>query len=140
MSSSAPASRAHWTVGAFAAFGAFVWATRLRNISGDDLSGSALVIRAGLAAYLLLLSAAVGVAWWTASRLARPVTRATVVATVLVWVPRAVAIGVDPEHGTAFKVVHAVLALVSLVLATLAWRAVNRWSPADHQHPVAAGA
>ena len=53
------------------------------------------------------------------------VLRAFAVWTVWVWGTRIWNIVGDDEHGTAFKVVHAVLALVSIAFAVATWRIVS---------------
>lgn len=89
----------------------FVWGVRLRN-GGGELGPTVLS--------LLFLGLAVAV-------LARPRQRPVVVAlaalTLAVWAVRLVDIVVLSEHGAGFKVVHAVLAVVSTALAVRALRA-----------------
>ncbi len=46
--------------------------------------------------------------------------------TVYVWGTRIWNILRDDEHGTAFKVVHSALALVSVAFAVAAWSIVSR--------------
>ena len=46
--------------------------------------------------------------------------------TVYVWVTRMWNILRDDEHGTAFKAVHLLLALVSVAFAVAAWSIVTR--------------
>jgi hypothetical protein len=54
--------------------------------------------------------------------------RAFAVWTVYVWVTRMWNIWRDhaPTHGTGFKLVHTVLAVVSIALAVAAWRVVTQ--------------
>jgi hypothetical protein len=92
----------------------FVWGVRLRN-GGGELGPTVLS--------LLFLGLAVAV-------LARPRQRPVVVAlaalTLAGWAVRLVDIVVLSQHGTGFKVVHAVLAAVSTALAVRALRADRR--------------
>ncbi len=53
------------------------------------------------------------------------IVRAFCVWTLYVWVTRLWNIWRD-DHGVAFKAVHSVLALVSVVLAAAVWQVVNR--------------
>ncbi|MGI8683999.1 MAG: hypothetical protein ACR2MO_02665 [Acidimicrobiales bacterium] len=46
--------------------------------------------------------------------------------TVYVWVTRMWNIVRDDEHGTAFKAVHMVLAVISVAFAVAAWSIVSR--------------
>lgn len=97
----------------FAAWTAFVWATRIRNIAGDDdLTAWGQVWRYGLAASFLVLAVAV---------LVRPaLLRAAVIWTVIVWVVRDTGIVID-DRTAAFKLVHAALGVISISLGAWAW-------------------
>jgi hypothetical protein len=105
----------------------FVWTTRIANIWRDAaLDTGEKVGRTGLALSFTLLGVAVVVTLW------RRLPQASVVAvgalaawTVGVWVVRDVRI-VLADHEVGFKVVHTVLAIVSIVLAVLAWQEVRR--------------
>jgi hypothetical protein len=96
-----------WPLLAFFAWTVFVWAGRIRN------GGSVL-----LAASFLVLA---GIAMW---RRGHWVT-ALVVWTVGVWAVRTPMILVN-DHPAGFKVVHTVLAAVSIALALSAQRHVQR--------------
>jgi hypothetical protein len=120
-----------------------VWTTRIANIWRDEaLDTGEKLGRTGLAVSFTLLAAAVVVTLW------RRAGRASLVAvgalagwTVVVWVVRDVAI-VLADHGIGFKVVHTVLAVVSIVLAALAWgeaRHVRDPDEVDQTPPVRAG-
>lgn len=105
----------------------FVWTTRIANIWRDAaLDGGEKLGRTGLALSFTVLAVAVVVALW------RRTPRGSLVAvgalagwSVAVWVVRDARI-VLADHGVAFKVVHTVLAVVSIVLAVLAWREARR--------------
>lgn len=122
------------TVYAFAAWSVFVWATRSRNIVEDQ--GSTFDLVAALAL------SALGVAVAVAARRGRlaPVLAVAVVVTVAVWALRLPLIVLDGDHGGAFKVVHSVLAVVSIGLALAAWRTTGFWPAARPGRPVGAQA
>lgn len=92
-----------------------VWATRIRNIvEQDDWSAAELVVPVGLTA--LAVAALVKprqVVPWLAG------------ATVAVWVVR-VPLVLVRDHGAAFKVVHVVLAAVSIGVAWLSVSSLRR--------------
>ncbi|MBW3581287.1 MAG: hypothetical protein KY447_00955 [Actinobacteria bacterium] len=101
----------------FAVWTVFVWATRVSNIVRDDGSALDLV----LAVVLAVLGGAVAVA--ALRRSPRWPLVALVAATAATWAVRTPLILLDGDHGVAFKAVHAALAVVSIVLAALAWHA-----------------
>lgn len=101
-----------------------VWTTRIRNIwTDDDLTTGGQVWRTALAGVFTAFAIGVVVVWKRGSGAANWV-RAFAVWTIGVWVVRAVQIGLA-DHGVAFKVVHTVLAIVSVGLALWADRAVR---------------
>jgi hypothetical protein len=95
-----------WTV--------LIWTTRIRNIVAGDWSAGDLILPVGLTVLAVL-----------ALVRRRPGLQALAVATAAVWIVRLPLVLVH-DHPAAFKVVHAVLALVSLALAGATWRAVTR--------------
>lgn len=109
-----------------------VWTTRIRNIWTDEsLSTAAQVGRTALAVVFTVFAAVTIGAWIKGRRdggsvipCTRLWIRAFAVWTVGVWAVRAVQIGLA-DHGTAFKVVHTVLAVVSVGLALWADREAN---------------
>jgi hypothetical protein len=101
------AKRPHWTLIAFIAWTVFVWAGRIRN-------GGSVV----LAASFLVLAA---IAVWRRGRWISVLA----VWTIGLWAVRTPQILLDDQSG-AFKVVHTVLAAVSIALAVLAERHVQR--------------
>jgi hypothetical protein len=104
-----------------AAWTLLVWATRIRNILEDDAAwGPGRVVDLALAVALVGLAAAV-VLW---ARRGRPVgaVPALVVGTVAVWAVRAPGILLDGRWSVGFKVVHTLLAVVSVALAAATWR------------------
>jgi hypothetical protein len=114
----------------------FVWTTRLANIWRDSsLDTGDKIGRTGLALSFTLLAVAVVIALW------RRAPRATLVSvgalagwSVAVWVVRDARI-VLADHDVAFKVVHTVLAVVSIALAALAWREERRAHRAESGDP-----
>ncbi len=105
----------------------FVWTTRIGNIWRDaDLDTGEKIGRTGLALSFTLLAVAVVVALWRGSERTRLVAVGALAAwSTAVWVVRDVSILVA-DHEVGFKVVHTVLAVVSIVLSALAWREVRR--------------
>lgn len=90
-----------------------VWATRIRNVADDDGVGWALVlpvVMTALAVVALL------------DRRRRRGLLVLAAATIAVWAVRLPFVVVH-DHPGGFKVVHAVLALVSITLAMAMWRA-----------------
>jgi hypothetical protein len=100
-----------------------VWTTRIGNIWRDaDLDTGEKVGRTALALSFTLLAVAVVGALWRGSGRARLVAVGALAAwSTGVWVVRDIAI-LAGDHDAAFKLVHTVLALVSVVLSALAWR------------------
>ena len=100
----------------------FVWTTRIGNIWRDDaLDTAGKVGRTALALSFTLLALAVVGALWRRPAWVRPTVVALSVWTTGVWLVRDTSI-LFGDHDTAFKVVHTVLAVVSIVLAGLAVR------------------
>lgn len=101
-----------------------VWTTRIGNIWGDDaLSTADKWGRTGLALSFTVLAVATAWALWQRAAWLRPAVGALAAWTVGVWVVRALGIATG-DHGAAFVAVHLVLAIVSVALSALAWRAV----------------
>lgn len=121
-----PARFRHWSLLAFGAWSTVIWLSRLRNIvADDDLSGGAKVAWMVPAVVFGIGGLVVLAAWWQGRpSLLRPVV-AVIVATVLYWPVRAVAILLGGES-TAFRVVHTVLAVVSVALAVAAGKRLVR--------------
>jgi peptidoglycan/LPS O-acetylase OafA/YrhL len=119
--------RRHRSTVALVVWTFLVWTTRIANVWRDaDLDTGERWGRTLLALTFTVLAIAVIVALWR--RLLQP----TVVAvgalaawTIAVWVVRGVGI-LAADHDLGFKVVHTVLAVVSIVLAVLAWRETRR--------------
>jgi hypothetical protein len=116
-----------------------VWSTRFGTIwSDDELTTAGKVGRTALALTFTLLALAVAAALWrsvVAADLRRPVG-ALAGWTTIVWIVRAVQI-VAGDHDTGFKVVHVVLAVVSIGLSVLAVRSLrerdrqDQWEAAE---------
>jgi hypothetical protein len=107
----------------------FVWTTRIANIWRDQaLDGGEKLGRTGLALSFTLLAAAVVLTLWRRAPQASLVAVGALAGwSVAVWVVRDVRI-LLADHDLAFKVAHTVLAIVSVVLAALAWREARRAS------------
>jgi hypothetical protein len=103
-----PAALAAWTVS--------VWGTRIRNIARDG--GSRLSLVVALALVVLAVGVAVSLVRAGEPRWAVPALAAATVATWAVRTPQ-ILLG---DHSAAFRVVHTVLALVSVGLAVVALR------------------
>jgi len=104
-----------------------VWTTRIANVwRDDDLSTGEQWGRTLLALSFTVLALAVLVALWRRVSPAVVVTVGALAAwTTGVWLVRGGGILVG-DHDAGFKVVHAVLAVVSIALAALAWREARR--------------
>jgi hypothetical protein len=105
----------------------FVWTTRIGNIWRDaDLDTAEKVGRTGLALSFTLLALAVVGALWRGSARTRLVAVGALAAwSTAVWIVRDARILVA-DHEVGFKVVHTLLAVVSIVLSVLAWREARR--------------
>ncbi len=116
---------------AFVAWTAFVWSSRISNTlrSTTESTGSK-VFSTVLSAVMLLIAVAVVavlVRRWSAPMdlSSARVLRVAAVVTVVVWlirVPQIVFLDDDPTHGAPFKIVHAMLGLLSILLAAGVWR------------------
>jgi len=112
---------------ALVAWTTFVWTTRIANIWRDGaLDAGEKLGRTGLALSFTLLAMAVLVTLWRRPGWASQVAVGALAGwSVAVWVVRDARILVA-DHEVGFKVVHTVLAVVSIVLAVLAWREARR--------------
>lgn len=129
--------RARWAVVALVAWTFFVWTTRIGNIwNDDDLATAGKVGRTALALSFTVPALVVVGALWRRREWLRPAVLALAGWTVAVWLVRGTGIVVG-DHDAAFKVVHAVLAVVSIALSVLAER-VTRGSSDREPAPVAA--
>ena len=108
-------------VAGFVAWTAFVWSTRIRNLVGDDEASTFTKVWGTATSLVLLgLAAAVLVALVTRRVWLRPALLALGGVTVVVWLIRGADIVLD-DHGVGFKVVHLVLAVISIALAVATW-------------------
>lgn len=115
---------------AFVAWTAFVWISRILNtLRSTTESTGGKVFSTLLSVVMLTLAAAVAVVLircWSGDLDAASIRtlRVTAVITVVVWavrVPQIVLFDDDPTHGAGFKIVHAVLGLISLAVALGVW-------------------
>jgi hypothetical protein len=112
----------------------FVWATRVRNVLGDDdLTTGERLAGLALAASFLGLAALVLVGLFARPAWLGPAVRTLAAWTVAVWLVRGVGIALG-GHSAGFVVVHLALGVVSIGLAVAAVRAVVAGSS-----PVGAG-
>jgi peptidoglycan/LPS O-acetylase OafA/YrhL len=104
-----------------------LWTTRIANIWRDaDLDTWERRGRTLLALSFTVLAIAAVVALWRRLRQARVVAVGALAGwTIVVWVVRGIGI-LAADHDLGFKAVHTALAVVSIVLAVLAWRETRR--------------
>jgi peptidoglycan/LPS O-acetylase OafA/YrhL len=104
-----------------------LWTTRIANIWRDaDLDTGERRGRTLLALSFTVLAIAAVVALWRRLRQARVVAVGALAGwTIVVWVVRGIGI-LAADHDLGFKAVHTALAVVSIVLAVLAWRETRR--------------
>jgi Na+/melibiose symporter-like transporter len=108
----------------------YVWCTRIVNALGDDALGAGgKAFSVGLSLTFVAFSAAGAAIGLRARRrpLLRPevaVLRAFAGWTTLVWLVRVPMIAVA-DHDVGFKVVHALLGVISIALAALVWRSTT---------------
>jgi hypothetical protein len=105
----------------------FVWTTRIGNIWRDDAATTSSKVGSTALAlsFTVLALVVVFTAWrraWAALRLA---VVALAVWTTAVWIVRSLTI-LAGDRATGFKIVHGVLAVVSIALAVWAVRTVRR--------------
>ena len=121
-------------VAGFAVWTFVVWVGRIRNVVDDDeLTGGGRTVRLVLAAVFIVGAVVVAALLPAAARRAgegveRLRTAVDVVAavTIAVWAVRGAGILLDEDHTAGFKAVHTALALASIGLALLAWRATQK--------------
>ena len=108
-----------------------VWTVRLGNVWRDDEMSSAAKI--GRTAVILILTAllvaVVAHMFRGALTAGRRVVRLLALTTMFIWVQRLLTIVVFGDHDASFKTVHAVLGVISIVLAYLALRSVADEEP-----------
>jgi hypothetical protein len=112
----------------------FVWTARIANVWRDEaLDTGEKLGRTGLAlSFTLLAVVAVVTLWRRAGRAALVAVAALAGWSVAVWVVRDVRI-LTGDHDAGFKVVHTVLAVVSIALAALAWREARQYDRQDQR-------
>lgn len=108
---------------ALGAWTVFLWVTRIKNAVGDDdisRGGRAVAIVTSVV-FLLAAVGVVAAAWRRAPGAVRLALGFAAVS-VVYWIVRAVTI-VARDHPLGFTVVHVALALVTIGLSALVWRA-----------------
>ena len=107
-----------------------VWAQRVVNVFGDDdLDTAQRASGALVAALFLVLAAVIAVCLLRNGARCRPLVDLLALAGVLRWTIRTPIVLLESEWSGAFKAVHTVLWLVTLVLSVLAWREVREAAP-----------
>ena len=122
---------ARWTTLALGAWSLLIWSGRLRNLAVNDdltLGRGALAVSFVVGGLVVAIAALRRAAWLT------PAVSALAAWTIVVWVIRGTAI-LLADHEGGFKVVHTVLALVSIGLAALAIRSVAGPAPDRRRVP-----
>jgi hypothetical protein len=113
-----------------------VWTSRVRNImAADELSSTGRAIRVAIAVSFVTLAVGTAVGLFR-KQLDRRWLMALVGWTILVWTVRGVGMLLD-DHEVGFKVVHTVLAAVSIGLAV--WCGQLLRDKADVSTPVLSG-
>ena len=111
---------------AFVAWTAFVWSSRLSNtLRSTTESTGGKVFSTVLSVVMLALAIAVAVVLvrgWSAAMAPASlrILQFAAILTIVVWVvrvPQIVFLDDDPTHGAAFKIVHALLGIISIALA-----------------------
>jgi len=119
---------------AFVAWTAFVWTSRISNtLRSTTESTGGKVFSTVLSILMLALATAVIAALvrsWSKpmSSTSLMSLRVAAIATVVVWlvrVPQIVFLDDDPTHGAPFKIVHAMLGLISMALAAGLWKVAD---------------
>lgn len=104
-----------WTLG--------IWGSRIRNILADDeLVGGERIVSLGVALALLIAAVATGVALLQRAPWERVALLTLVVLGIARFTIRGPFILVSDEWETAFKVVHTILWMVTVILSLVAWR------------------
>jgi hypothetical protein len=137
--------RTRWPVVLFVAWSAYVWVTRIVNALGDDTANKPFSVTLSLS--VLALVVATGVVLVRARdrgivEVEGRLWQAAAGWTALVWLVRGAEI-VMSDHVAAFKVVHVVVGVVSIVFAAATWRVAREElaaaSPPRVSPPVGAG-
>ena len=111
---------------AFVAWTAFVWISRISNtLRSTTESSGGKVFSTVLSVIMLALALAVAIVLvqgWTAAMAPASlrILQIAAIVTIVVWavrVPQIVFLDDDPTHGAGFKIVHAVLGVISIALA-----------------------
>jgi len=108
-----------WTLG--------IWGSRIRNIAVDDeLTGAERIFSLGVAITLICAAAMAGIGLVRSASWTRNALIVLAVVGVLRFSLRGPFILLDDQWDVAFKVVHSILWLVTVVLSALAWREHQR--------------
>lgn len=104
----------------------FVWGNRISNIIDDRSTGGATLTLGLIVASMIVALALVSAIAEVRGGHPQWLLPALVVVTAGVWALRVPIIAIDADHGVGFKLVHAGLAVVSILLGAAAWRSSPR--------------
>ncbi|MEY2461979.1 MAG: hypothetical protein QOH64_117 [Acidimicrobiaceae bacterium] len=130
------ARRTWWAVVAFAAWTLFVWVGRIRNVWADASLDTTEKVGSSALATTFVVFASLTLVWAIGRRRAGlPPSMVYLVGTFAawttgVWVVRSIGIWLH-EHPVGFKLVHTVLAAISITLAVAAVRRLRSASEVD---------
>jgi hypothetical protein len=130
------ARRTWWSVVAFAAWTLFVWVGRIRNVWADASLDTTEKVGSSALATTFVVFASLTLVWAIRQRRAGlPPSTIYLVGTFAawttgVWVVRSIGIWLH-EHPVGFKLVHTVLAAISITLAVAAVRRLRSASEVD---------
>ena len=130
--------RRRWPIAVFALWSGYVWLTRIANAWSASSDETATAKAVSTATAVVLLVGAVAAAVILVRARARTFVAAETLLlrtfaglTIAVWAVRVPLIVLDAGHDVPFKVVHTVLALVSVGLAALTWWRAGTEAEAD---------
>lgn len=118
----------------FAAWTVFVWGNRIANIFDDEGAFDATqVFSLTLAVTMTLLAVGAGISIFVPNKWHRALP-SLVYLTIGVWMIRGPLILLNPDHEIGFKIVHIVIAAISISLGLLAVRKPLPVETADIDH------
>ena len=121
-----PSRFRHWSVAAFGVWNVVVWVSRIRNVVLDGSLSSGSRVAWSVPAVLFVVAGIVaGVAWWRGPVALLLPLRVFSGMVLLYWLVR-LPISLFGHHSGAFKVVHTVLAVGSMAVATAVLRRLLR--------------
>lgn len=116
----------HWSVAGFAVWNVVIWLSRIRNVLGDDsLSSGSRAAWLVPAALFVAAGILAGFAWWRGPAALLMPLRVAGAASILYWLVR-LPWALFADQSASFKIVHTVLAVVSVGLAGAVLRRLLR--------------